>query len=193
MTAYRSLASLAPVTIVAVSLAFLNTLLSFQNVWPTPWVRPTAEISVEIVVLVLLLALAAEFRAPPALRRLAVAIVFVLVIGRYADVTAPALFGRRIDLYWDAPHLPNVVAMFVGVAPAWQTAATALGLVALFLALGWAIARAIAAVSGAFAAPRRALRGNVDGTEGTVAVPPEPGQPGPPTRDPLDPPEGQEP
>jgi len=154
MTAYRSLASLAPVTIVAVSLAFLNTLLSFQNVWPTPWVRPTAEISVEIVVLVLLLALAAEFRAPPALRRLAVAIVFVLVIGRYADVTAPALFGRRIDLYWDAPHLPNVVAMFVGVAPAWQTAATALGLVALFLALGWAIARAIAAVSGAFAAPR---------------------------------------
>jgi len=37
---------------------------------------------------------------------------------------------------------------------------------------------------GAFAAPRRALGGNVDNRDGTVAVPPNPGQPGPPRRDP---------
>ncbi|RKY17443.1 MAG: NADH-quinone oxidoreductase subunit C [Planctomycetota bacterium] len=38
---------------------------------------------------------------------------------------------------------------------------------------------------GAFGAPRRALGGNVDGTDGHVAIPPHPGQPGAPTRDPL--------
>lgn len=40
---------------------------------------------------------------------------------------------------------------------------------------------------GAFAAPRRALGGNVDGTQGEVAIPAHPGQPGPPTRDPVRP------
>lgn len=37
---------------------------------------------------------------------------------------------------------------------------------------------------GAWAAPRRAIGGNVDGTDGKVALPPEPGKPGPATRDP---------
>jgi len=37
---------------------------------------------------------------------------------------------------------------------------------------------------GEFAAPRRALGGNVDGTDGRVAIPAHPGQPGPPARDP---------
>lgn len=40
---------------------------------------------------------------------------------------------------------------------------------------------------GDFAAPRRALGGNVDGTDGEVAIPAAPGQPGPPTDDPLRP------
>lgn len=40
---------------------------------------------------------------------------------------------------------------------------------------------------GRWAAPRRALGGNVDGTDGRVALPPHPGEPGPPTRDPLAP------
>ncbi|MCB9899095.1 MAG: NADH-quinone oxidoreductase subunit C, partial [Planctomycetes bacterium] len=40
---------------------------------------------------------------------------------------------------------------------------------------------------GAFAAPRRALGGNVDGTDGKVAIPAQPGKPGPATRDPLEP------
>ena len=37
---------------------------------------------------------------------------------------------------------------------------------------------------GDWAAPRRALGGNVDGTDGEVAIPAHPGQPGPPTSDP---------
>lgn len=38
---------------------------------------------------------------------------------------------------------------------------------------------------GDWAAPRRALGGNVDGTDGRVAIPENPGQPGWPTRDPI--------
>ena len=38
--------------------------------------------------------------------------------------------------------------------------------------------------TGDWAAPRRALGGNVDGTDGKVAIPANPGQPGPPTSDP---------
>ena len=38
---------------------------------------------------------------------------------------------------------------------------------------------------GDFAAPRRAIGGNVDGTDGKVAVPSDPGKPGAPTRDPF--------
>ena len=37
---------------------------------------------------------------------------------------------------------------------------------------------------GDFAAPRRALGGNVDNTDGTVAIPAHPGEKGPPTHDP---------
>jgi NADH-quinone oxidoreductase subunit C len=40
---------------------------------------------------------------------------------------------------------------------------------------------------GKWAAPRRALGGNVDGVDGEVAVPAHPGQPGPATRDPIRP------
>ncbi|MFT7463450.1 MAG: NADH-quinone oxidoreductase subunit C [Pseudohongiellaceae bacterium] len=40
---------------------------------------------------------------------------------------------------------------------------------------------------GEFAAPKRALGGNVDGTDGKVAVPEKPGQPGAPTVDPIRP------
>jgi hypothetical protein len=28
----------------------------------------------------------------------------LLVVGRYADVVVPALFGRELSLYWDGPH-----------------------------------------------------------------------------------------
>ena len=45
---------------------------------------------------------------------------------------------------------------------------------------------------GDFAAPRRALGGNVDGKDGRVAIPPHPGQPGPPTHDPMYPDDGEE-
>ena len=46
-------------------IAFLNILLTLQNIWPTPWVRPVAEISIEIAALTVILAMWVECRGRP--------------------------------------------------------------------------------------------------------------------------------
>ncbi len=47
------------------SLIALNLLLTLANLWPTPWVRPAAALSLDLAGLVLLLALVAERRGTP--------------------------------------------------------------------------------------------------------------------------------
>ncbi len=43
------------------------------------------------------------------------AVVLVLfAIGRYGEVTAPALYGREINLYWDAQHVGALAGMLTG-------------------------------------------------------------------------------
>ena len=73
------------------------------------------------------------------------AVWVLLVIGHYAEVTAPALYGRDINLYWDLRFMPDVAAMVVRVAPLWlmvvAVAAVALILALLYLALRWAFGR----------------------------------------------------
>jgi len=150
----------------AAALLLLNAALTLGNVWPTPWVTLRAELSVEVAVVVLALAVYAEL----ALRRgwslpgrrsaLALTVpMFLLTIGRYADVTAPALYGRPVNLYWDAQHLPNIVAMLTEVAKPWMLAAFVAGVVAFVAALGgllyWALARVERSLSSN--AQRRAL------------------------------------
>lgn len=129
------------------ALFLLNLALTFQNVWPTPWVTTHHKLSLEIALLLLALTLYAEVRQPPAPRVigwLAVGLT-LLTLGRYAQVTAPALYGRAINLYWDAQHLPGVVAMLAQATPTWIVALIALGLVVLtltvFLGLRWALGR----------------------------------------------------
>ncbi|MEZ5583438.1 MAG: hypothetical protein R3F37_12460 [Candidatus Competibacteraceae bacterium] len=99
----------------------LNFLLTFHNVWPTPWIRYPNELSIELAVLVLLLAGYAELVRIPGTITLSglTLLLLILVLGRYADVTSPALYGRPINLYWDIRHLPNVVAMLATVASPW--------------------------------------------------------------------------
>ncbi len=131
----------------ALAVFLLNLALTLQNVWPTPWVTTHHKFSLEIALLLLALTLYAELRHPPA-QRLVGWLAFVLTLltlGRYAQVTAPALFGRPVNLYWDAQHLPGVAAMLAQVTPAWLVALIALGLVlltgGLFLVLRWALGR----------------------------------------------------
>ena len=37
-----------------------------------------------------------------------------MIIGRYVDITAPALWGRELNFYWDLRFLPDVAGMLVG-------------------------------------------------------------------------------
>ena len=143
------------------ALVGLNLALSYHNVWPTPWVTTRYELSVEAVLLVLIMALYAEWRGPPSRRMLGwlTVVLTLLVLGRYAQVTAPALYGRPVYLFWDFQHLPRVVAMLAEAAPGWLVAlvvSTAAALLAaLVLTLRWALAKISQAFS--FACPRQVV------------------------------------
>ncbi|MGH9258209.1 MAG: sulfatase-like hydrolase/transferase [Vicinamibacterales bacterium] len=122
------------------SLVVLNASLTFDNVWPTPTIRWANALSVELAACVLLLAAARGITERPPLRALA-AIWVALVAGHYLDVTAPALYGREFNLYWDSAHLGNVAAMLARAVPWWLVAAV-VGLAVLAAALAYVAARA---------------------------------------------------
>lgn len=120
-------------------LAALNLSLTFTNVWPTPKVRLGLALSVELAIAVLALVLAGRW-ADRLARGVLPATWVLLVVGRYLDVTAPGLYGREFNIYWDAPHLGNVTAMLVQAVPAWQVA-TAVAAVVVASFAAWAAAR----------------------------------------------------
>lgn len=132
-----------------VALLLLNAALTFRNVWPTVWIAPRAELSLELGVLLLALVGWTAFVGP--LRRNAVAalslLVLVFVAGRYAEVTAPALYGRPVNLYWDSQHIPNVVAMLAEVGPWWLAGLLFAGIAALFVALFAGVAWCLHAIA----------------------------------------------
>jgi len=117
----------------AAALLLLNASLTFGNVWPTPKVRWETALSVELALCVLLLAVAPR-RAEPLARRVLPTLWVLLVAGHYLDVTAPGLYGRDFNLYWDSRHLGNVAAMLARALPAWQIAAAMAGLAAVVAA-----------------------------------------------------------
>jgi len=119
---------------VAAALLLLNASLTFGNVWPTPKIRWETALSVELAVCVLLLA-AAPQRASRLARRVLPTLWVLLVAGHYLDVTAPGLYGRDFNLYWDSQHLGNVAAMLARAVPAWQLALAVAGLVIIIAAV----------------------------------------------------------
>ena len=66
-----------------------------------------------------------------------------LVVARYTQVTALALYGREINWYWDIRFGPDVLAMLKRVAPPWVIAVAVAGVVVslgiVALAVRWAI------------------------------------------------------
>src|SRR5882757_7573879 len=104
-----------------VAIVLLDASLTFDNRWPTPAVIWRGSLSIELAIVIL--GLVAAYRWFGSISRSTVAwlaaIWTVLVIGRYADVTAPALYGRDINLYWDLRFVPDVVSMITHVAPLW--------------------------------------------------------------------------
>jgi hypothetical protein len=117
------------------ALAVLNGLLSFGPWWPTPGIVLQARLAPEFVGLWLLLLWLATYRRAPSSRMLWAlsAVVLCLVLGRYADVTAPSLFGRPVSLYWDVPQVPRFLWVSARDQPWWVSVAA----VALALGAGW--------------------------------------------------------
>ncbi len=124
------------------AVVLLNASVTFHNIWPTLGVHWPGELSVEFGVLLLALSLSNAWLGPT--RRgvlvLLSALIVLFALGRYAYVTVQALYGRDINLYWDAPQFAAVTGMFVRVASPWVVAAVCVGTV-LVLALLYLIAR----------------------------------------------------
>ena len=157
---HRSFTPMRPRLLALIAaLALLNASLSFHNIWPTPAIGWRGELSIELAVFLLAIIAAHRWFAPPsrtALRWMT-AIWLLLIIGHYADVTTPALYGRDINLYWDLRYMPDVAAMVVRAAPLWlillATAAVMLIVAVLYLMFRWSLGRV-----GEALADRRARR-----------------------------------
>ncbi len=125
----------------------LNFALTFHNVWPTPWITTRFELSVEIAALALALVIYSQLVRIPSRRAMSMlaGVLLICAVGRYAEVTAPALYGRRVNLYWDAPHLLNVAAMLRTAAAPLTIALVAAGalgfLFGVFALLRWSLLR----------------------------------------------------
>ncbi|MBS1176689.1 MAG: sulfatase family protein [Proteobacteria bacterium] len=140
----RSRAALA-----LLALVLLNTALSLRNWWPTPGVLPDHRLSPEFVALWLLLLGWVAWRGRVSARALTAlaAGYLLLLLGRYADVVVPSLFGRPVNLYWDGQQIPRFLWVTARDQPGWVSAAAAVGvlllLAALFALLRWALERVV--------------------------------------------------
>jgi Sulfatase len=129
------------------ALVLLDASLAFENVWPTPAIRWVGALSIECAVCVLAMAIAHRWFGSPSRKALGWlgAVWVVMVVGRYADVTAPALYGRPINLFWDMRHVSAVAAMLVRVASWWLVllivAAAVLIPFLMYVLLRWALGR----------------------------------------------------
>ncbi len=120
--------------VAALALLFLNTALSFSTWWPTPGIVLDARLAPEFVGLWVLLLALVGWRGGLSSRALSgvTAAYGVLVLGRYADVTAPALFGRPINLFWDGWQIPRFFWISTQALAWWWSVAAVLAALLLF-------------------------------------------------------------
>ncbi len=123
------------------ALLVLNAFLSMTNWWPTPFVELDKRIAPEFVLLwiAILLLVWRLGTLTPRLVALLAGVYLLLVLGRYFDTTAPALFGRNINLYWDALQIPRVLWVTLKSYPLW----IALLVPAALLLLLWLVYQAL--------------------------------------------------
>ena len=148
----------APTLVLA--LLLLNAALTFDNLWPTPGIVPSAAVSLEFLVLLGVL-LAAAALAPHKRARLVSlsAVAFtMLAFCRYVEVTMPALFGRPINLYWDGKHIPGLLALAWQQAPLWQSLAAVAATLLLVVLVHGILRRAATHAAEIFAAAGRTVR-----------------------------------
>ena len=137
----KLLNKLWPFVKIALAVAILNFLTTFHNVWSTPYIQPDSRVGTDFVGLWVILLLLAALFGHVSRRAIAVltGLFLVAVIGRYADVTVPAWFGRKVNLYWDAQHLPTFLEVASQEYAWWQL----LGMAAAAILGFWLLTRLI--------------------------------------------------
>ena len=128
---------LARVGLGLAAILVLNACLSFSTLWPTPFVVLDARVAPEFIGLWVTVLLLIQWRGQLGARWLSAiaAAYLLLVLGRYADVTVPALFGRPINAYWDIPQIPRFLWVSLQERPWWFSAAVVGGVILLLAAL----------------------------------------------------------
>ncbi|MCU0951807.1 MAG: hypothetical protein MUC68_12290 [Burkholderiaceae bacterium] len=138
------------------ALAVINTLLSMRNWWPTPAVLPDLRLSPEAVALWLAVLAWVLWRGRiPRVGLVLLSLLATLaVLGRYFAATAPALFGRPVNLYWDGQQIPTFLWVSAREYPLWVSFAavglTVAVLSALYFSLRWAL-RTLAQIAAPYA------------------------------------------
>jgi hypothetical protein len=129
------------------ALLLLNASLTFQSVWPTPAIRWGGALSIELAVFILVFVSLRRRLDPPSPLMLGwVSATFMaLALGRYAEVTSEALYGRDINLYWDLRFVPAVAALLARPERLWLVVLAALVVLLLlgllYAVLRWAVGR----------------------------------------------------
>ena len=146
---------------VGVAFFVLNSLLTFENRWPGFGVSWSPRLSLELCLGSAILIVWLAWR--PALRSRAVnalTLGFVcLVAVRYADVTAPAVLGRPVNIYWDGRHGLELWRMAAASLPPLQQVVVVCSGLAGLAALVFVVRAAIATLARGmgWARPRRVL------------------------------------
>ena len=124
----------------------LNTLLTFENRWPGFGVAYVPRLSFELCLAMVALMGWLAWRGGLSSRAARVGTVgfLALVVVRYANVTAPAVMGRPVNVVWDGRHAGELLKVAVQAVPGWQVAAALFALLAggllLMLLVRWSIA-----------------------------------------------------
>jgi Sulfatase len=146
------------------------------NWWPTPYVKLDARIAPEFVYVwcgVLFWVFLVQRGTVSAISRRGITLLslfyLLLMLGRYLDTTAPALFGRAINLYWDGWQVPRLLWVMSKNQPLWVPVLIILAISALlvfaYAAIRWALQTSIVIIAPFTLARRWAL-----GTTGLLLV-----------------------
>jgi Sulfatase len=131
----------------AVAIFLLNVSLTFQSAWPTPGIRWRGMLSIELAAFILVLVAGSRWLGAPSRRALwwLAAVWSALVLGHYAEVTASALYGREINLFWDLRFVPDVAALLARPERLWVVVVAAVAalliVVVLYKVVRWALGR----------------------------------------------------
>lgn len=144
--AQKNLITLYRLLVLCGALFILNAALTFHNHWPTFGVRVVPVISLDLAIFLLIVAFQTRFNPLTRCRYWVLLSVFaVTVLGRYMVVTITALFGRRIDFFWEGQHVPAVMQMLTDHVSWWILLGGVWGLlmvlVVMVITLHWAMDR----------------------------------------------------